>query len=117
MLSGVQRPELFVWPHIMLSSLRCSGLSCRLPSVLAANPLFIRFEHRVSSFRRPFSITCSRRQQVRPQAEKENIYTIPNVLTLSRIFACPVLGWSILEGNYHLASGLLVYAGLTDLVR
>ncbi|KAF9446896.1 hypothetical protein P691DRAFT_672594 [Macrolepiota fuliginosa MF-IS2] len=47
---------------------------------------------------------------------RENIYTIPNVLTVSRILACPVLGWSVLEGNYHLATGLLVYAGLTDLV-
>ncbi|KAF8902352.1 hypothetical protein CPB84DRAFT_1678882 [Gymnopilus junonius] len=47
---------------------------------------------------------------------RENIYTLPNLLTLSRIFACPVLGWSILDGNYHLATGLLVYAGLTDLV-
>lgn len=48
---------------------------------------------------------------------RENIYTIPNLLTVSRILACPVLGWSILDGNYHLATGLLVYAGLTDLVR
>jgi len=47
---------------------------------------------------------------------RENIYTLPNLLTLSRICACPVLGWSILDGNYHLATGLLVYAGLTDLV-
>ncbi|KAF8202341.1 CDP-alcohol phosphatidyltransferase-domain-containing protein [Pholiota molesta] len=46
---------------------------------------------------------------------RENIYTIPNLLTVSRILACPVLGWSILDGNYYLATGLLVYAGLTDL--
>ncbi|KAF8967749.1 CDP-alcohol phosphatidyltransferase-domain-containing protein [Flammula alnicola] len=46
---------------------------------------------------------------------RENIYTLPNLLTVSRILACPVLGWSILDGNYHLATGLLVYAGLTDL--
>lgn len=47
---------------------------------------------------------------------KENIYTLPNLLTVSRIVACPVLGWSILDGNFHLATTLLVYAGLTDLV-
>lgn len=47
---------------------------------------------------------------------RENIYTIPNVLTVSRILSCPILGWSILDGNYHLATGLLVYAGLSDLV-
>ncbi|EFI27343.1 phosphatidyl synthase [Coprinopsis cinerea okayama7 len=47
---------------------------------------------------------------------RENIYTIPNILTVSRIISCPILGWSILEGNYQVATGLLVYAGLTDLV-
>ncbi|KIJ07063.1 hypothetical protein PAXINDRAFT_19732 [Paxillus involutus ATCC 200175] len=45
---------------------------------------------------------------------RENIYTIPNFLTVSRILACPVLGWSILNDNFYLATGLLVYAGLSD---
>ena len=48
---------------------------------------------------------------------RENIYTLPNLLTLSRIAACPVLGWSIVHDDFYLATGLLVYAGLTDLVR
>ena len=47
---------------------------------------------------------------------RENIYTIPNILTVSRIIACPVLGYAILDSNYAFATGLLVYAGLTDLV-
>jgi hypothetical protein len=47
---------------------------------------------------------------------RENIYTIPNLLTVSRILACPLLGWSILKGDFHLATSLLVYAGCTDLV-
>ncbi|KAF9240598.1 CDP-alcohol phosphatidyltransferase-domain-containing protein, partial [Melanogaster broomeanus] len=47
---------------------------------------------------------------------RENIYTIPNLLTVSRILACPILGWSILEGDFYLATGLLVYAGLSDSV-
>ncbi|KAJ1306733.1 hypothetical protein OPQ81_007721 [Rhizoctonia solani] len=46
----------------------------------------------------------------------ENIYTIPNALTVSRILACPVLGWAILEGRYGLSTGLLFYAGVTDWV-
>ncbi|KAG8762041.1 hypothetical protein FRC11_011530 [Ceratobasidium sp. 423] len=46
----------------------------------------------------------------------ENIYTIPNALTVSRILACPILGWAILEGRYGLATGLLFYAGITDWV-
>ncbi|KDN47665.1 hypothetical protein RSAG8_03455, partial [Rhizoctonia solani AG-8 WAC10335] len=44
----------------------------------------------------------------------ENIYTIPNALTVSRVLACPVLGWAILDGRYGLATGLLFYAGVTD---
>ncbi|CCM02680.1 uncharacterized protein FIBRA_04785 [Fibroporia radiculosa] len=51
-----------------------------------------------------------------PKPQRENIYTIPNVLTVSRIAACPVLGWAILHGNFELATALLVYAGLTDTV-
>ncbi|KAG8913321.1 hypothetical protein FRC00_002616 [Tulasnella sp. 408] len=47
---------------------------------------------------------------------RENIYTIPNFLTLTRIAACPVLGWSIVTGNFELATGLVVYAGFTDLL-
>ncbi|KIK42175.1 hypothetical protein CY34DRAFT_805235 [Suillus luteus UH-Slu-Lm8-n1] len=46
---------------------------------------------------------------------RENIYTIPNLLTVSRILSCPVLGWSILHDDFFLATGLLVYAGLSDL--
>ncbi|XP_006459268.1 hypothetical protein AGABI2DRAFT_191269 [Agaricus bisporus var. bisporus H97] len=52
----------------------------------------------------------------RRPAIRENIYTLPNLLTSSRILSCPVLGWSILADNYHLATGILVYAGLTDLI-
>ncbi|KIJ55563.1 hypothetical protein M422DRAFT_220307, partial [Sphaerobolus stellatus SS14] len=47
---------------------------------------------------------------------RENIYTIPNLLTVSRILSCPVLAWSILDGNFVLATSLLAYAGITDLV-
>ncbi|EGN96998.1 hypothetical protein SERLA73DRAFT_185266 [Serpula lacrymans var. lacrymans S7.3] len=47
---------------------------------------------------------------------RENIYTIPNLLTTSRILACPVLGWSILHDDFYFATGLLLYAGLSDLL-
>ncbi|KAI0352397.1 hypothetical protein OH77DRAFT_1428695 [Trametes cingulata] len=52
----------------------------------------------------------------KPPTIRENIYTFPNLLTLSRIVACPVLGWAIVHDDFYLATGLLVYAGLTDLV-
>lgn len=48
---------------------------------------------------------------------RENIYTIPNALTLSRILACPFLAWSIVNGNFAVATGLLAYAGVSDWVR
>ncbi|KAI0923628.1 hypothetical protein AcW1_006528 [Taiwanofungus camphoratus] len=35
---------------------------------------------------------------------------------MSRILACPVLGWSIIHDDFYTATALLVYAGLTDLV-
>ena len=47
---------------------------------------------------------------------RENIYTIPNLLTVSRILACPILGYAIVQDNFVAATSLLVYAGLTDLV-
>ena len=47
---------------------------------------------------------------------RENIYTLPNILTVSRILSCPVLGWSIIDGNFKIATSLLVYAGITDWV-
>ncbi len=46
----------------------------------------------------------------------ENIYTIPNLLTVSRILACPVLGYYVVQENFVMATSLLAYAGLTDLV-
>ncbi|KAJ3799998.1 CDP-alcohol phosphatidyltransferase-domain-containing protein [Lentinula aff. detonsa] len=51
----------------------------------------------------------------RKLALRENIYTLPNLLTASRIVACPAIGWSVLQGQFDLATSLLVYAGLTDL--
>jgi len=51
-----------------------------------------------------------------PPTRRENIYTIPNFLTVSRILACPVLGWSIVQGDFGLATGILAYASITDLV-
>ncbi|KAL7008022.1 hypothetical protein EMMF5_002204 [Cystobasidiomycetes sp. EMM_F5] len=45
---------------------------------------------------------------------RENIYTIPNLLTVSRIVACPFLGYAIVQGDFKMATGLLVYAGATD---
>lgn len=47
----------------------------------------------------------------------ENIYTIPNALTVARIIACPAIGYYILKGDLATATGLLFVAGVSDLVR
>lgn len=47
---------------------------------------------------------------------KENIFTIPNGLTTSRILMTPFLGYFILNNHYHLAFCTFTLAGITDLV-
>lgn len=49
--------------------------------------------------------------------QRENVLTIPNILCVTRIAMSPYLGYVILQDRYHLALGLLVFAGITDLVR
>ncbi|KZZ91295.1 cardiolipin synthetase [Ascosphaera apis ARSEF 7405] len=51
-----------------------------------------------------------------PIPQHENIYTIPNILTFSRLVAAPVVGWAILAGHPTLAISLFAYAAVTDLV-
>lgn len=46
----------------------------------------------------------------------ENIYTIPNILTASRLVAAPVIGYLVLQGDLKWALVLFAYAGVTDLV-
>ncbi|KAG9327054.1 hypothetical protein KVV02_006531 [Mortierella alpina] len=47
----------------------------------------------------------------------ENIYTIPNFLTFSRLLAAPVIGYWVLKGNYTDACILFGVASITDGVR
>ncbi|EEQ32602.1 phosphatidyl synthase [Microsporum canis CBS 113480] len=46
----------------------------------------------------------------------ENIYTIPNFLTASRLVVAPIIGYCILSGSNTLALSLFAYAAVTDLV-
>lgn len=51
-----------------------------------------------------------------PVAARENIYTIPNLLTASRLVAAPFIGYCILHDHHAWALGLFAYAGITDLL-
>jgi cardiolipin synthase len=47
---------------------------------------------------------------------RENIYTIPNILTFSRLVAAPLVGYLLIHNHHAAALSLFVYAGITDLV-
>ncbi|KAM5531458.1 hypothetical protein V8D89_014848 [Ganoderma adspersum] len=109
-----------------LSPVSCSALPLYSPALRTSGPLGplpLRSFH--SSLLRNASTTPPPQPSAPPPSPKhgekspvprENIYTIPNLLTVSRMIACPVLGMAIVNENFYLATGLLVYAGLTDLV-
>ena len=48
--------------------------------------------------------------------QKENIYTIPNLLCVLRMGSAPILGYMILTKQYEPAIGIFAFAGITDLV-
>ncbi|KAK0711150.1 CDP-alcohol phosphatidyltransferase-domain-containing protein [Lasiosphaeris hirsuta] len=59
----------------------------------------------------------SRLRKVLPSlATHENIYTLPNWLTASRLVAAPFVGYCILNDHHTWALGLFAYAGITDLL-
>ena len=47
---------------------------------------------------------------------RENIYNLPNFLTVSRLIAAPVTAYLLLHDYHRWALGLFAYAGFTDLV-
>lgn len=55
-------------------------------------------------------------ERVEEIIERENILTIPNLLCVGRGLMAPYLGYVIIEQDYRLAMGLLLFAGLTDLL-
>ncbi|RSH87960.1 uncharacterized protein EHS24_000483 [Apiotrichum porosum] len=71
---------------------------------------------------RLLSTSVVRRQALDPKESKpapaeeihESPYTLPNALTLARIASCPFLAYSIVHGNFEVATGLLVAGGFTD---
>ena len=46
----------------------------------------------------------------------ENIYTLPNVLTFTRIISAPFVGYYIIQGQPLTAIGIFAYSCITDLV-
>lgn len=55
------------------------------------------------------------RKKVEQIIEKENIWTVPNLLCMGRIVTSPYLSYLILAQNYQVALWLLAIAGVSDL--
>ena len=56
------------------------------------------------------------REKMEEVIERENIFTIPNYLTVGRAILSPYIGYVIVQGDMPLAIGLLVAAGVSDFV-
>ncbi|XP_043255664.1 probable cardiolipin synthase (CMP-forming) [Colletes gigas] len=55
------------------------------------------------------------KRKVEEIIEKENIWTIPNLLCMARIVTSPYLSYMILSQDYQVALWLLIIAGFSDL--
>lgn len=56
------------------------------------------------------------REKIEEVVERENIFTIPNYLTVGRAILSPYIGYVIVQGDMPFAIGLLVAAGISDFV-
>ncbi|XP_063992079.1 probable cardiolipin synthase (CMP-forming) [Diachasmimorpha longicaudata] len=56
------------------------------------------------------------KQKVEEIIERENIWTIPNLLCIGRIISTPCLSYLIVSHDYQVALWLLGFAGLTDFI-
>lgn len=55
-------------------------------------------------------------QSITPPVLHENIYTLPNFLTTTRIITAPVICYALVTSQPVLAFGLFAYSSITDLV-
>lgn len=62
------------------------------------------------------TVASKLRERLATLHARENIYTLPNILTLTRLVAAPAVGYLVLHDAHAWALGLFIYAGVTDLV-
>jgi cardiolipin synthase len=53
-------------------------------------------------------------QKIIPKDIHENIYTVPNILTFTRLISAPAIGYLIIHGQVTLALALFTYSCITD---
>ncbi|KAL1413003.1 hypothetical protein Q8F55_000752 [Vanrija albida] len=69
---------------------------------------------RVSKEKEPLSSEPAKKGTEEVTELHESPYTLPNALTLARIASCPFLAYAIVQGQFELATGILVAGGFTD---
>ena len=112
-VSPIQRIFIDIRAAVLLtegnaSSQKHSSPSQQLPSQQSTKPT-------VGSSLRPPPTTVPPKLPTK-QTIHEDIYTIPNILTFTRLAAAPAIGYLVLQDSYAWATGLLAYAGITDLL-
>lgn len=90
-------------------AVRASTLSLR-----CARNRTVRVTTLVSSCLRRTTSNDANRADAKPQPLKEQIYNVPNLLSLARIAATPFLGYAIVQGHLPLAAGLFAAAAMSD---
>jgi cardiolipin synthase (CMP-forming) len=62
------------------------------------------------------AVTQKVRSSLTNLSPRENIYNLPNLLTVSRLIAAPVTAYLLVHDQFKWALALFAYAGITDLV-
>eukprot|EP00999_Lentomonas_sp_LEN2_P000849 NODE_1849_length_715_cov_58.700680_g1799_i0.p1 GENE.NODE_1849_length_715_cov_58.700680_g1799_i0~~NODE_1849_length_715_cov_58.700680_g1799_i0.p1 ORF type:complete len:138 (-),score=11.22 NODE_1849_length_715_cov_58.700680_g1799_i0:233-646(-) len=96
----LQHTRRAMTPHLLRQCVRLEQISLYQAPITAT----IHQPSRLSQ--RPFGTNSTK--------QKENVFTIPNVLSLGRILATPVIGYFIVQHNFPVASTMFVVAGITD---
>ncbi|RKF58129.1 putative cardiolipin synthase [Golovinomyces cichoracearum] len=88
-------------------------VSCEISSITAvrARPLSQQTQPREVDEKFKTSI-----KNLASHSQREYIYTLPNILTFSRLFAAPIIGYLVLHDHHTWAISLFTYAGITDLI-
>lgn len=88
-------------------------VSCEISSITAvrARPLSQQTQLREVDEKCKTSI-----KNLASRSQREYIYTLPNILTFSRLFAAPIIGYLVLHDHHTWAISLFTYAGITDLI-
>lgn len=88
----------------------------KMPATAVGVPIMPGFVSAPASTSTPATTSVGKAAPLDVSKQHENIYTLPNLLTASRLVAAPFIGYCILHDHHTWALGLFAYAGITDLL-